>query len=132
MVVSNGVSTPRLKFLIGGCYYNIVMQICDAVFTYWGTSNFGAEVEGNPLIRNLIEDYGVNIIFMIKTIIILLIFLMIHMVKRSPEVFEKSSFNILLPITNIIYTIVVVDWFCAFIRIQLMLYFLLYCVNMVV
>lgn len=39
----------------------IVLQILDALFTCWGISRFGPEVEGNPLVKYLAITYGAEI-----------------------------------------------------------------------
>jgi uncharacterized membrane protein (UPF0136 family) len=36
----------------------ILLQIGDGYFTYWGVSNYGIQIEGNPFVAMLIEQFG--------------------------------------------------------------------------
>lgn len=36
----------------------VLMQVLDGVLTWWGVSNFGSSIEGNPLVKLLIDAFG--------------------------------------------------------------------------
>jgi len=114
MVISNGISPSRLKYLIWHCYYNIVMQILDGLFTFWGTFNFGAIAEGNPIIRYFIENYGLISILWIKGFVILLLGVMILAIRISKDLQESPSLGGVLTFINVLYTIVVGIWVYAY------------------
>lgn len=91
-------------------YWLIILQVLDGIFTAYGVSQYGIHVEGNPLISNLIQLYGILILVPIKLMAILAIILIVKVHK-----FYKFNWIESLPIylLFVIYYIVVMIWALA-------------------
>lgn len=61
----------------------ICAQVLDGVLTYLGTSRFGLEAEGNPLLRFLMETFGsASALVMTKICAIFIVFFLMSMMSR--------------------------------------------------
>lgn len=59
-----------------------ILNILDAVFTAKGISEFGIEIEVNPIMRNLIQEYGIWCLYAFKAFFVGLLLVMLW---KTPE-----------------------------------------------
>ena len=73
----------RTTLALGGSL--CLLQAIDGIFTSMGVSRFGLDIEGNPVIRALMEDYGqVLVLTLLKLAAILAIITLIALAHRIP------------------------------------------------
>ena len=106
----------RLDIIAMLCIWHIILQILDGTFTYWGVSTYGIEIEGNPFVSMLIEQFGLLPgLLMAKGsgIAIVTYFYNIYK-KNSSETFK--TFSWVLITVNLIYALVVFVWFLVWLN----------------
>lgn len=94
------------------CILNIVLQALDGVLTYIGVSLYSSGIEGNPVVKFVIENMGIGVgLVTVKTIAIgLLVFII---TVRLGENFDPKDFYLYLlalTVINGIYIWVVGYW----------------------
>lgn len=85
----------------------IVSQFLDGILTYLGVDKYGHDIEGNPIIRNLIINYG-----LLEAIMVTKIFslgCLFYLAKK--DLSKSSNLTILfMHITSVFYVVVVFMW----------------------
>lgn len=77
-----------------------LLQVLDGVFTFIGVSRFGLEIEGNPLVRFLMESFGyATALAGIKGIATLIVLFLIYLAK------EISWMNKALSAVSVVYVL---------------------------
>lgn len=96
----------RFLWLVG-------LNLVDAVNTTMYTHIFGADGEGNPIMRFFYKFYGVNSFFVVKTAVLLFLGTALVFMPRNAITIKKAQFN--LAIINVVYTLVVAwGFFCLY------------------
>ncbi|MFN8388707.1 MAG: DUF5658 family protein [Bdellovibrionota bacterium] len=93
-----------------GCVL-VLMQALDGLLTSLGVSRYGVAVEGNPLLRTLMEQFGhVPILGLVKVIAILFVIALSYYAKRLPWVQNAMGaisciylFTAIIPWTYILF-----------------------------
>ncbi len=63
----------------------VILQIFDGILTSIGISRFGSDIEGNPFLRNLIENFGhIPVLASIKIIAVFFVFVLAVNSKYVP------------------------------------------------
>lgn len=71
-----------------------ILQILDGLLTFWGVSNFGPNVEGNPLVKSLIEKFGADAALLsIKLFGIFLSFLFVKLEAHKVLIFLTGLYG---------------------------------------
>jgi membrane-bound metal-dependent hydrolase YbcI (DUF457 family) len=106
------IKLSKLQIVQLFCLLHVILQILDGSFTYWGISNFGVRVEGNPFIVLLVDQFGlVQGLLMAKLSGIGFIGIFYHIIKTNLDQFKTLFF--MLGFVNIVYGVVVAIWFTA-------------------
>lgn len=83
----------------------ILLQILDGLFTYIGVLRYGIDIEGNILIHTLMLFYVPEVLFVVKTVAVLLLILFYFLIN-----IKETILLILFFIINVVYLIVVCHW----------------------
>ena len=81
-------------------------QIQDGISTYWGTNEYGSIIEGNPLMRNLMELIGINPTLIIVKLFALLIICAIYKYNTKPTI----SLMLMIILVFLFYTYACITW----------------------
>jgi hypothetical protein len=98
-----------------GFNFNVFLQVIDGVFTYCGVKYITGDssIEGNPIIRHLIDEFGAfDALFWAKTFAILILCLFHHLIYKP----NKRKFSILYWVVGTVYTISAFLWVAIFIQ----------------
>lgn len=88
----------------------MIAQFFDGFLTYLGTSKFGIHYEGNPLIQDLMYDWGIALtLIAVKLFGLCCLGLLYWYNKRSGKK-NQTFYLILLSILSILYVYVVTGW----------------------
>jgi len=84
-----------------------ILQFFDGYFTYIGVSHYGIELEGNPLMRQMIDVFGVPFgLILAKSVGIIFIYLMYETCKQYISTIMMIMFFALTSF----YMLVVITW----------------------
>lgn len=88
-------------------YYAIALQVLDGIFTYAGveTMGFGAHIEGNPIIKYLIEVLGPFTALAITKLAA------IYIIIKCKNLFSTK----ILAVLCVFYSIAMIMWIIGFI-----------------
>lgn len=71
----------------------IILQVLDGLFTFWGIENFGTKVEGNPLVKSLIESWGPEqVLITIKLFAVGIIIFLMSQKALKPLIFIAGAY----------------------------------------
>jgi len=95
------------------CGLLVVQQALDCGFTALGVSRDGSKAEGNPLIRFLIESYGLWSLFALKAAIIIILLLAIKPLQRQMMQCNYFRYSLYTSFCGVfgLYSVVLVAWF---------------------
>ena len=102
--------TPAKKALLLGCFLSL-LQALDGMLTMLGVSRFGVGVEGNPLVRGLMEEFGhVPALTIIKCVAIGVVIALSYFATKLPWVNNAMGavscvyiFGAIIPWTYILF-----------------------------
>lgn len=84
--VSNGESDQAPKVLLLG-FFLAALQAVDGVLTSIGVTRFGTSIEGNPMLRQLMEHFGhIPTLAILKLIAIIIVLSLTYLAQRRPWV----------------------------------------------
>jgi len=101
------------------CFYVIavLLQILDGCLTYYSINNlgFGLDVEGNPIVKNVMIFLGAEIgMIIVKLLGCLGIYALYMAFLSTDKKLKRTSFRIIL-LLNLLYFFVVAEWVCTII-----------------
>ena len=83
----------RKEYIVFGLILAL-MQVLDGVLTYWGVSRFGTGVEGNPLVKSLIETFGAEpTLFSLKLLGVFLSWVFVKLRAAKALVFMAGLYS---------------------------------------
>ena len=86
----------------------VLFQVFDGYFTYIGVKYFGLGIEGNPLMRLMIETFGHLLgLTIAKSVGICFIYFIYEACKET----VNNKIILILSLLDIFYFIVVFEWF---------------------
>ena len=84
--VSNNESDQAPKVLLLG-FFLAALQAVDGVLTSIGVTRFGTSIEGNPMLRQLMENFGhIPTLAILKLIAIIIVLSLTYLAQRRPWV----------------------------------------------
>ncbi len=107
--LSHPISDPRKTMFVAGLL--IVLQALDGVLTSLGVSRFGIAAEGNPILRELMREFGhIQILGIVKFTAILFVIALAYYAQRLAWVQRAMGaisciylFTAILPWTYILF-----------------------------
>jgi len=112
MAIGKCGSKTRLIIIAILCIIHSILQVLDGSFTYWGVYNFTTDVEGNPFIVLLIEQFGlVWGLLLAKLSGVGVAGFFYHLASKHNFPRLHGQLFYMLSFVNIVYFLVVLNWF---------------------